>query len=233
MKDDIFLDYRSCIKMGLLPVKPPIIPTPKKRYNEVSIPGRDGIYYEDLETYDDIVLPIEFNFRSKDKTVDEAFRYFRRVLADTKELMRTSDPDMYYKIKKIEIGDLDRGTSETIGTFQCDFTLDPYAYLRVGKKKLNISKASINSYDLCKPMYVITGEGNCEITVNGTSSFCNVTDTVYIDTDLQLCYRDDGTWINTTLTGNYDDMYLKPGKNDIRVSDGFTMKIIPNWRTAL
>ena len=67
MRDDIYLDYRSCIKMGLFPVKPPVIPTAKKQYNEVTIPGRDGIFYEDLGTYDDIVLPVEFNFQSKKK----------------------------------------------------------------------------------------------------------------------------------------------------------------------
>lgn len=232
MKDDIFLNDRSCIKMGLLPVTPPVIPTPKKRYNEVSIPGRDGIYYEDLGTYDDITLPVEFNFCSKDKTVDQRFRYYRNVLFKAKELMRSSDPDMFFKIKKIDIGDLDRGTSDTIGTFQCDFTLDPYAYLCSGKKKLSLSRVLYNPYALCHPTYYLIGEGNCEINVNGIMAVCNVTGTVIIDTDLQLCYREDGSLINTELSGNYDDMYLLSGKNEIEVSDGFDIKIVPNWRTA-
>lgn len=233
MRDDIYLDYRSCIKMGLFPVKPPVIPTAKKQYNEVTIPGRDGIFYVDLGTYDDIVLPVEFNFQSKKKTVDERFRYYRSVLFNVKELMRDSDPDMYYRIKKIEIGNLDRGTSNTIGTFQCDFTLDPYAYLRTGKKKMTPNRVKFNRYDLCHPIYVITGEGVCQIKVNGNTASINATDTVYIDTDLHLCYRDDGTWVNTSLTGYYEDLYLKHGTNELSFSSGFDVRIIPNWRTIV
>lgn len=233
MKDDLYLNGKSCIKIGMFPVKPPIIPTAKKQYKEHTIPGRDGIYYEDLGTYDDITLPVQFNFMSKDKSVDQRFRYYRRILSMAKEFRRESDPDMFYKIKKIEIGDLDRGTSETIGTFQCDFTFDPYAYLMAGTKKMTVKSVEYNEYDLCHPIYILIGEGNCILNVNGKTASCNVSGTVYIDTDLRLCYREDNSWVNTSLTGDYEDLYFNHGKNIITHSDGFDIRIIPNWRTAV
>lgn len=229
--EDIFLDHRSCIDIGLYPVKPPTIVSPSRQYNEQEIPGRDGKFYEDLGTYEDITLTVEFNFRSRNKkTVDQFFREYKRIIRKAKVFSKQSDPTVFYKIKKTEIGELDRGTSNSIGTFSVDFTFDPYAYLLDGVVPLNYKRVTWNEYDESKPIYILSGEGRCTLTVNGKSLECNCTDTIYIDTDLELAYREDKSWVSQMVKGYYDELYLIPGKNTISITQGFDLKVIPNWR---
>ena len=59
----------------------------------------------------------------------------------------------------------------------------------------------------------------------------NVGQNLTIDTDLMIAYRQDGTMQNTAVTGDYENLYLLPGDNVISITDGFDLKIIPNWRT--
>ena len=54
---------------------------------------------------------------------------------------------------------------------------------------------------------------------------------VTIDTELMIAYRMDGTMENTSVTGDYEDLYLKPGYNEIEITEGFEAKVIPNWRS--
>ena len=44
-----------------------------------------------------------------------------------------------------------------------------------------------------------------------------------------IAYRSDGTLNNTQVKGNYEDMYLLNGENEISFSGG-ELKVIPNWR---
>lgn len=231
-KEDIFLDQQSCIRTGLYPAEVPKISVSNRQYRETDIPGRDGIFYEDLETYEDLTQTIKFNFRArKGHTVDETFRSFRRMIRKSKTLAKQSDNTVFYKIKKVSIGELDRGTSYTIGTFDVEFTLDPYAYLRSGSYPLALDRVKDNKYDLCKPIYILNGEGNCDLTVNGKVMKCNVSDNLYIDTDLMLAYRKDGNIVNSEISGNYEDLWLEHGMNSITVSNSsIKLTVIPNWR---
>lgn len=35
---------------------------------------------------------------------------------------------------------------------------------------------------------------------------------------------------NTSVTGDYDNLILIEGRNKIEITDGFELKVIPNWR---
>ena len=36
--------------------------------------------------------------------------------------------------------------------------------------------------------------------------------------------------MNTSVSGDYEELYLKPGENEISITQGFTLTVIPNWR---
>ena len=57
----------------------------------------------------------------------------------------------------------------------------------------------------------------------------NVAENLTIDTDRMIAYRSDGTLSNTKVSGNYEDLYLKPGENKIEFTGG-TLAVVPNWR---
>ena len=50
-----------------------------------------------------------------------------------------------------------------------------------------------------------------------------------IDTEKMLAYREDGELQNTGVTGDYGDLYLLHGENEISISEGFSLSVIPNW----
>ena len=52
----------------------------------------------------------------------------------------------------------------------------------------------------------------------------------YIDTDLMITLNNDSAWANTTVTGDYEDLWLKPGSNSFAITSGFTCSLTPNWR---
>ena len=87
-----------------------------------------------------------------------------------------------------------------------------------------------NPYEISHPIYKIYGEGQCELNVNGNVISANVGQNLIIDTERKLAYREDGTLRNTNVTGNYEELFLQERENKIMITDGFELKIVPNWR---
>ena len=84
---------------------------------------------------------------------------------------------------------------------------------------------------ICHPIYKISGNGTCILTVNGKNMSATVGQNLTIDTDLMIAYRTDGDINNIAVTGNYEDLWLQEGENTISITSGYDLSIIPNWRT--
>lgn len=208
----------------------PSIPVPQKRYSEVEVSGKDGKYLEE-NGYEDIAIPLELNFIIKDAKWHDRVRQIKNWLLENmnRELIFEDDAAFFYKVKKVELGEIEH-TTRRIGNLTVSFTCEPYTYLRNGKVKMKSEEAEQNPYLLCKPVYYVQGEGLCIINVNGKNMEANVSGNLIIDTERMLAYREDGTLGNTKITGEYEDLYLKPGRNRISVSPGFVLQVKPNWR---
>lgn len=208
----------------------PNIPVPQKRYTETEISGRDGKYLEE-DGYEDIVIPVELNFLIKDTRWHDETRQIKNWLLNdiNRELIFKDDAAFFYKVKKVTVGEIEH-TSRRIGNLTVNFECNPYTYLRDGQMKMSSKEAEQNPYLLCKPIYYLRGEGLCALTVNGKTVQANVSRSLIIDTERMLTYREDKTLQNTAITGEYEDLYLKPGRNKISVSPGFVLQIKPNWR---
>ena len=208
----------------------PNIPVPQKRYTETEVSGRDGKYLEE-DGYEDIVIPVELNFLIKDTRWHDETRQIKNWLLNdiNRELIFKDDAAFFYKVKKVTVGEIEH-TSRRIGNLTVNFECNPYTYLRDGQMKMSSKEAEQNPYLLCKPVYYVQGEGLCVINVNGKDMEANVSGNLIIDTERMLAYREDGTLGNTKITGKYEDLYLKPGRNRIFVSPGFALQIKPNWR---
>ena len=209
----------------------PDFPAPEPRYTDTQVPGRDGALTEFDGTYSDINVDVEMNYITNPQNWHAAWREVKRYLlkGGIRELRFSDDLSFYYKCKKIVLGTNEREFRHT-AAFTATFTLAPYEYLTDGKERYPYQVCAFNRYELCKPIYYITGEGMCTRTGTGHEMTANVGQNLTIDTDLQLAYRTDGTLQNTEVTGNFDDLYLLPGENTISVTDGFGLKIQPNWR---
>lgn len=212
-------------------IKRPSIPSPTRQYREKEVLGR-GKVYEDLGTYDDIQIPVDFNFFVHDPNdFNERFRQIKKWINNIKDkkLKFSDDLSFFYVVNKAEITSPTREIKR-LGKFSVTFTCEPFVYLEDGQEARTLSSSLNNNYEATQPIYKISGEGMLTLTVNGVSVTANVGQNLTIDTKLGLCFRTDGTINNTALTGKYKDLFLKEGNNTFTHTAGFTIKIIPNWR---
>lgn len=227
----IFINRLNLAAIGFMITQRPDMPAPQRRFKEIEIPGRDGTLTIDEGTYDDIDLKVELNYVSHPDRWHERFRQIKMILRDAKgaQLRFSDDQGYFMKIKKCSLGTNER-VLRVGGKMKATFTLDPFFYAESGLSEIHSWQTIMNNFDLSQPVYRITGEGMCTLTVNGKTMKANVGQNLIIDTSLRLAYRTDGTIQNTSVSGSYEDLYLLPGLNNLSLSDGFSMAVQPNWR---
>lgn len=217
--------------IGLLVKERPAPPAPEPDYDAIKLPGRDGTLYRRKDIVPDIPVKITFGFKAKKDLWMEQYRIIKEWLYDGigGRLVLSDDPEYFYQVKHLKIKSTDRFI-RTMGQIVVEFICSGYQYLLEGTTEMDIDQVLYNRYFLSHPVYKITGEGVCTLTVNGKTMVANVGQNLTIDTERKLSYRLDNTIMNTSVTGDYDDMYLLRGKNSITITNGFELKIIPNWR---
>lgn len=219
----------NCSRFGIIPARRPSVPAPEIRVTETEIPGRDGVLVETDGCYGTITIPVEFNYLVPSEKWMDAYRKAKRWLTGSGWLVLEDDQDYMYKVLYVKITDTER-TSRRLGNFTAEFTCNPYAYLVSGQQEHSVTDVLYNPYMLSHPVYKITGEGVCTLTVNGNTMSANVGQNITIDTELMIAYREDGTMQNTEVTGDYEKLYLQEGENTITVTSGFEITVQPNWR---
>lgn len=208
----------------------PRIPSPEYKYDKQEIPGRDGELYTEYETVEDITIPVILKFHCNPSKWQDMFRKAKRWLLSKIDnmLILSDDINYFYKVKHITINESEREVKE-FGEFTVNFICEGCQYSIEGQKEITASNLYNDGY-ITHPIYKVEGEGECTLTVNGKAVKANVGQNLTIDTDRMLAYRTDGTMQNTSLTGDYEDLYLIEGENKVSITSGFVLKIIPNWR---
>lgn len=209
----------------------PAIPPAVKKESSVELPGTDGTMYLLEGGYETTEIKIDFNYICDADQWDERFALAKKWLSARGKFLRLgTDPRYCYKILKVTIDDAEH-TSERIGNFKTTFlTKDGLRYLCEGLHEQRAEDIGYNDGVESHPVYKILGEGVCTLVVNGKTMTANVGQNLIIDTDRQLAYREDGTLNNTAVKGNYEDLVLIEGNNEVTITDGFDLKVIPYWR---
>lgn len=224
----IEFNEKNCLEHRILVVRRPSVPAPEKRYEPITVPGRDGALIETDGCYDPITIPVEFNFMEKPDLWAYTFRAAKQWLTGSGKLVLSDDPDFYYNCINCIITDSERA-SRKLGKFTAEFLCDPYMYLAIGDEPIDSPETLENYYGVSHPDYILTGSGGCTVTVNGKELQAVVNGTLTINTDLMIAYNQDGVSQNNLITGDYEDLYLLPGVNTISVT-GAGLKVVPHWR---
>lgn len=213
-------------------IERPDVPVPEIDREQITIPGRDGDLYMSDKTVKDIQIHINMNFMTEPDRWGEKFREAKAwLLGNQTGILRLSDDqEWFYRVKKVSIGTSER-TCKEIGKFQAVFVCSGYTYREDGATSHTIEDVKRNNWEKCQPIYVIKGDANCTLTVNGKPFKVNVGQKCRIDTERQLTYRDDGQLANADVKGDYEDLYLQGGENTIEITPGVALEIIPNWRS--
>lgn len=202
------------------------VPPPQRDMTEIELPGRDGILHIDNGRYKPIQISVELNYKSCE--TDNTFREIKKWLSGSGNLKFTYDEDVFYKCYSVTLDDWQN--LQRMGKITATFLCDPFTYTDLGQAEIENPKSLYNAGYMARPKYKIIGEGLCTLRVNNNSLTANVGQNIIIDTDLQIAYRTDGKLVNTTITGNIDDLILKEGNNSIEITDGFDLYVTPEWR---
>lgn len=227
----MFNNLNSKFDLGLSIVKRPNIPSSSKNKTSKEVPGRDGLVYEVLGGYKDIVIPVEFNFIEKNN-LKERFRQIKLWINDIKDnkLIFSDDPEWFYKVVDVNLN----GDFETIirkkGQFRIDFTCRGYLYNLDADEFIDIKNNDnlYNYYLDSKPFIYIRGNGEVKININNRKFTVPVQDYIYIDSELEVVYRTTDNYFNLD-TGVYPK--LTKGANNIQFEGNIQeFKIKPRWR---
>lgn len=177
----------------------------------------DGTSYRRLIGYQEASIPVTFNVMDR--------KYLRKIVSDLNDwlvnikdnkLIFGEDKEFYYVVKTVELDSEFNRTLVELGECQVTFIVEPF------RRKLNelnpipITSGRIIHNDgavAAKPIIRIEGEGYVVLNVNEQQIKVNVSKHLTIDTERQLCYRDDGTYQNTNISGEYP--LLEKGENKI------------------
>lgn len=205
---------------GLIISKLPPITKPGKRVMTETIDGRDG----------DIVT--ELGYSAYDKTIEVGLSYGYNVddiidyFNSSGKVVFSNEPDLYYNYaiyKQIDFTKLIRFKKATI-----TFHTQPFKYSdSESEKTFDLSSGSGESVYIrnngnfySKPTLTIRGAGSIDLYINNrqilTLNLSAAGQTIIIDSEAMNAYNADrSALLNRLVAGNYDDVILKVGKNDI------------------
>lgn len=200
---------------------------PIKQYDLIDIAGGETLSVEGNET--DIV--IEYSLVSRNKGTEYVNR-IRKWLYDIKDfkLIDTSEPNLYYKVKKIECEGVD--TMSQQGTrVKISFTCSNYRkYIQEELLTIVAPTSIYNYHDIAsKPYIKIYGNGDINLSINNNvTQLRGVADYIELDGELQDCYKDNQL-CNNKMVGDFPS--LSNGLNNISWSGNISkLEILPRYR---
>ena len=222
-------EYGTTFSHGLRFLEFPAFEYGQEVVESKSVPGRAGTLTVYTGRYTDTVITNVMEFASDAVELFEAkLSAIKQWISKTRKVTYNDKEDRFYHVKKAEIIDIKRKYG-IFGIITVVFTCESFAYLKCGEYEVGAG-GFYNPYAWTQPIYKITGNGLCTLTVNDKSVTANVSGDITIDTEKMISYRSDGTSQNTAITGDYEDIYLSEGENAVSVTDGFACKVIPRWR---
>ena len=191
----------------------------------------DGDLYEDLGGRKDITIPVECNFIADNPK--DIFRRVKRWLSNIEDnkLIFTDDDRWFYKVVNIEVGSMDIKFKRK-GEFTINFTCRGWQYSLDGDIFIEVSNNSTlyNEYDQSKPLLYLEGNGEVNITMNNNIFKVRIKDYIYIDSELEIAYREKTDCLNIE-EGDYP--VLNHGENNISFTGNVTkLELKPRWRVV-
>lgn len=215
-------DIKGLLISSLAPITKPAIRTQVE-----TIDGRDGDIVTELgfSAYDkkvDIALSYEY-------CVDDIIEYF----SQSGKVVFSNEPDKYYLFniyKAIDFERLIRFKQATV-----TFHTQPFKFSESENTKTFttnpdnefIIRNNGNIYS--RPVLTIEGRGNLVMRINGEQVLLvNLPlggGYIKIDAAQMNAYGEDGALLNRQVIGNYDNIRLKKGENNISLTNGYVAKL--------
>lgn len=218
---------------GLMITELPPITKPAMRAMAEQIDGRDG----------DIVT--ELGFSAYDKSIsiglhgefdiDEVIDFINQ----SGKITFSNEPDKYYNFAQYDAIDFEKLIKYK--TADVSFHVQPFKFsLNENEKTFDFSSSETsgelsirnNGNYMSRPQITLTGSGIVNLSINGAQVMViDMTNNpvITLDSTEMNAYAPDTSLMNRNVTGNYDNLVLKVGKNSISYTGTLTQIAINKY----
>lgn len=212
-------DSRSI--QGLLISRLAPISKPPVRTQIEEIDGRSG----------DIVTPLGYGAYDKTVSIGLTYKYDIDKIIDyfnsSGEVIFSNEPDKVYQYAIYDQIDFEKLIK--FKTAEVVLHVQPYKLSSIEKPQtftVSSSPATINIYNsgniYSRPIISITATGDVAVSLNGSEilniEFGETEQTIIIDCEQMNAYNSNKTLLNRLVTGNYDNIKLIKGSNEISLT---------------
>ena len=205
---------------------------PPRRFEEITIPGKNGVLTLDQRAFEDIEHTYPAFIRRNFPSNIEGIRNQLLSRSGKKVLTDSYHPDEFYLAKFMQGVDVEVGSRAIAGRFDLVFKRDPRRFLVSGNTAVTVSNGgSITNPTLfaSKPLIRVTGYGTLTI---GSDVITIANNFAYVDIDSEVgdCYHGTDN-ANASVSFQQNDFpELAPGATGIAYSGHITkVEITPRW----
>lgn len=230
----IIINGQSSLEVnGLMICSLPPITKPQMRVSAEEIDGRDG----------DIVTPLGFS--AYDKEIDIGLHGQFDIddvidfLNQSGKITFSNEPDKYYNFAQYNGIDFEKLIK--FKTAKVTIHVQPFKFsLNETEKAFNFSSSETsgelsirnNGNYTSRPQITLTGSGTVNLSINGAQVMVidmSENPVITLDATAMNAYAPDTSLMNRHVTGNYDNLVLKVGKNTISYTGTVTKIAINNY----
>ena len=198
---------------SLAPISKPLVRTQVE-----TVDGRSGDIVTPLgfSAYDKVIkIGLTYNY-----DIDEIIEYFN----SSGVVIFSNEPDKYYKYAIYEQIDFEKLIR--FKTAEVTLHVQPFKYPVNEQPQtftISSSPATVNIYNAgniyARPIITITATGDVALSLNGSSvlniAFGETAQTIIINCEELNAYDEQNILLNRLVTGNYDNIKLNKGSNEI------------------
>lgn len=221
--------------LGLTVERYPARPRPAKKYSVISIPGRNGDLYVEVDTgaYSNCTQYYDIGIRGKAEGLPMAARSVTDWLYSPVGYQRLEDsyePDVFrmaYFAGPLDVENM----LNILGRASIEFSCKPQRFLKSGESSVAVTSGIYNPTAFpALPIINITGSGAGRLQVGEyVIEILSLDGSITLDSETQNAYRGT-TNLNSTISAP-EFPQLIAGDNEITYTGAWTIEIIPRWWT--
>lgn len=206
----------------------------KRKYDVVSVPGRNGDLYFSQDAFENVTQEYEVYISAEQETLPPMARKVADWLSvpGYHELWDSYEPEIFRMAYYSGSQDIEN-IFQRFGRMVLSFSCKPQRFLTIGKEAKEFTEAGTlrnpTGYN-SRPELTVYGTGSGTVTIGSTTfSLEGMSEYIVVDSDLQDAYK--GTLNqNSKMTGEFPE--LLPGDNLITWTGDITgIRILPRWWT--
>lgn len=232
----ITFNGKTSTSIGLQVEVPPDYEIPERIYEVTPVPGRNGDVAMDTGAYRNVVREYQIAIGEESKDFISLATKLGAWLFPAQGYLRLEDtyePDVF-KLARFIGNNKITNILQKAGRATISFERMPQRFLKSGDVDvtvINTKKFDNPSQNEAKPLIKVYGSGSGTISFGDqTIGISDIPGDLYIDSELEECYRSGAINHNDKVTLNKGFPIFKPGSTTVTYNGGITkLEIKPRW----